>query len=60
VAVVRTLARPAYAVLPVGMAWRVLPLAAGGLVFGIGYLAALRLAGVRPLSVLASLRGGAA
>lgn len=57
VAVVRALARPAYAVLPAGVLWRALPLAAGGVLFGVSYLVALRLAGVRPLSVLASLRG---
>jgi len=59
VAVVRALAQPAYAGLPAGFLWRALPLAVGGVLFGVGYLAALRLAGVRPLSVLASLRGAA-
>jgi len=59
VAVVRALAQPAYAGLPGGFLWRALPLAVGGVLFGVGYVAALRLAGVRPLSVLASLRGAA-
>jgi len=60
VAVVRALAQPAYAVLPPGFLGRALALAAGGLLFGVSYLAVLRLSGVRPLSVLASFRGGAA
>ncbi|HVE82657.1 MAG TPA: oligosaccharide flippase family protein [Myxococcales bacterium] len=59
VVAVRALARPAYQVLPSGLLWRTLPLVAAGLLFGISYLVALRLVGVKPLSVLASLRGGA-
>jgi O-antigen/teichoic acid export membrane protein len=56
VVAVRAIAHPAYAGLPPGFLWRALPLATGGVLFAIGYLAALRMTGVRPLAVLASLR----
>ncbi len=59
VAAARAIASPAFQGLPPGVLQRVLPLAAAGLLFGVSYLVALRLAGVRPLAVLASLRGGA-
>ena len=44
------------AALPNGLVWRALPLAAIGVLFGMGYLALLRMVGVRPLSALAALR----
>lgn len=52
----RALARGAAVGLPDGFAWRVLPLGAAGVLFLAGYLAVLRMTGVRPLSVLQSLR----
>ncbi|WP_257457027.1 lipopolysaccharide biosynthesis protein [Archangium lipolyticum] len=42
--------------LPEGFLWRVLPLALAGLLFLAGYVGVLYATGVRPLSVLASLR----
>ncbi|WNG57078.1 lipopolysaccharide biosynthesis protein [Archangium gephyra] len=42
--------------LPEGFLWRALPLALAGLLFGLGYVGVLYATGVRPLSVLASLR----
>jgi hypothetical protein len=56
VVAIRAVAHPAYAGLPPGFLWRALPLAAAGVLFAIGYFAALRIAGVRPLAVLASFR----
>jgi O-antigen/teichoic acid export membrane protein len=44
--------------LPEGVVWRSVPLAVVGVLFGMGYLALLRVAGVRPLNALAALRGG--
>lgn len=44
--------------LPEGLGWRALPLAMVGALFGAGYLAFLRIAGVRPLSALAAFRRG--
>jgi O-antigen/teichoic acid export membrane protein len=52
----RVLARGAWAGWPHGSAWRLLPLAVAGLLFLAGYLAVLRMTGVRPWSVLQSLR----
>ncbi|HZN94593.1 MAG TPA: oligosaccharide flippase family protein, partial [Myxococcales bacterium] len=57
VVAVRAFAHPAYAGLPAGLLWRALPLATAGVLFAIGYLAALRVAGVRPLAALAGFRG---
>jgi O-antigen/teichoic acid export membrane protein len=45
-----------FAELPEGFLWRALPLAVIAMLFGSGYLAILRAAGVRPFSVLAALR----
>lgn len=42
--------------LPEGFVWRALPLALAGLLFAMGYVGVLYATGVRPLSVLASLR----
>ncbi|HEX5753969.1 MAG TPA: lipopolysaccharide biosynthesis protein [Archangium sp.] len=42
--------------LPEGFLWRALPLALAGLLFCLGYVGVLYATGVRPLSVLASLR----
>jgi O-antigen/teichoic acid export membrane protein len=42
--------------LPEGFLWRVLPLALAGLLFLAGYMGVLYATGVRPLSLLASLR----
>jgi O-antigen/teichoic acid export membrane protein len=44
--------------LPEGVVRRGVPLAVVGLLFGMGYLALLRVAGVRPLSALAAFRRG--
>jgi len=60
VVAVRAYAHPAYAGLPPGFLWRALPLGAAGVLFAIGYLAALRATGVRPLAALAGLRGRSA
>lgn len=46
----------AWGTLPNGFIWRAMPLLAAGLLFMAGYLATLRITGVRPLSVLSSLR----
>jgi O-antigen/teichoic acid export membrane protein len=56
VALLRTLLPHLWEGLPEGLLRRGLPLAAVGLLFGVGYLALLRVVGVRPLAVLASLR----
>jgi O-antigen/teichoic acid export membrane protein len=53
---VRALAGTAALQLPATFLWRALPLAVAGLFFGAAYLIALRVAGVRPSNVLASLR----
>ncbi len=42
--------------LPEGFLWRALPLALAGLLFALGYVGVLYATGVRPLSVIASLR----
>ncbi|HZA51018.1 MAG TPA: oligosaccharide flippase family protein [Myxococcaceae bacterium] len=42
--------------LPDGLVWRVIPLAVVGVLFGTGYLAMLRMVGVRPLNALAAFR----
>ncbi|PTL77354.1 lipopolysaccharide biosynthesis protein [Vitiosangium sp. GDMCC 1.1324] len=42
--------------LPEGFVWRVLPLAVAGLLFVTGYVGVLHATGVRPLSLLVSLR----
>jgi O-antigen/teichoic acid export membrane protein len=42
--------------LPEGFLWKALPLALAGLLFCLGYVGVLYATGVRPLSVLASLR----
>jgi hypothetical protein len=42
--------------LPEGFLWRALPLALAGVLFLVGYMGVLYATGVRPLSVLASLR----
>ncbi|HZI07294.1 MAG TPA: polysaccharide biosynthesis C-terminal domain-containing protein, partial [Archangium sp.] len=42
--------------LPEGFVWRALPLALAGLLFAMGYVGVLYATGVRPLSVIASLR----
>ena len=42
--------------LPHGLLWRAVPLGLVGLLFGVGYLALLRIVGVHPLSALAALR----
>ncbi len=46
----------AWGQLPEGFLWRALPLAVAGVLFAVGYVAVLHATGVRPLSVLASLR----
>ncbi|HEY0096782.1 MAG TPA: lipopolysaccharide biosynthesis protein, partial [Archangium sp.] len=46
----------AWSGLPEGFVWRALPLALAGLLFAMGYVGVLYATGVRPLSVLASLR----
>jgi O-antigen/teichoic acid export membrane protein len=57
VVLVRALAPSAGdASLPEGFAWRALPLVLAAGVFGAGYVALLRVAGVRPFSVLAAFR----
>lgn len=57
-AVVRAAVPHAWDGFPDGAVWRMLPLAAAGLSFGVGYLVVLRLAGVRLGAMLASLRRG--
>jgi O-antigen/teichoic acid export membrane protein len=52
----RALSAFARVALPSGSLWRVIPLFAAGLLFAVGYLVALRLTGIRPMSVLAGLR----
>jgi hypothetical protein len=49
-------AQGAWAHLPDGFLWRVLPLASAGVLFVTGYLVALYATGVRPLHLLAGLR----
>ncbi|HYO72801.1 MAG TPA: lipopolysaccharide biosynthesis protein, partial [Archangium sp.] len=46
----------AWSGLPEGFLWRALPLALAGVLFAMGYVGVLYATGVRPLSVLASLR----
>jgi O-antigen/teichoic acid export membrane protein len=52
----RGMASGAWTHLPSGTLFRALPLAAAALLFGTGYLVALSVVGVRPLTVLAALR----
>ena len=49
-------AQEAWAHLPDGFLWRMLPLASAGVLFVTGYLVALYATGVRPLHLLAGLR----
>jgi O-antigen/teichoic acid export membrane protein len=56
VAGLRAVAGGAAAGWPEGLVWRAIPLAVAGILFLAGYLAVLRITGVRPLSVLQSLR----
>ncbi len=56
VGVLREATPAVFAELPRGDLWRALPLATVAVLFGVGYLVLLRVAGVRPLSVLATLR----
>ncbi|QQR47488.1 oligosaccharide flippase family protein [Myxococcus xanthus] len=54
--VLRAGAHGAWAHLPTGFLWRVLPLVVAGALFFIGYLVVLHFTGVRPLSLIAGLR----
>ncbi|MCP3059960.1 spore coat polysaccharide flippase ExoM [Myxococcus sp. K38C18041901] len=54
--VLRAAAQGAWGHLPEGFFWRVLPLALAGVLFSVGYVVMLYVAGVRPLAVLAGLR----
>ncbi len=56
VVVLRLGTQSAWGHLPEGFVWRVLPLAVAGLLFVVGYVGVLHATGVRPLSLLASLR----
>lgn len=52
----RVVSAHAFVGMPAGFVWRAIPLAVAGLLFGVGYLAVLWVAGVRPLSLLLAMR----
>jgi O-antigen/teichoic acid export membrane protein len=56
VRLLRGMASGAWTHLPAGTVFRALPLLAAALLFGTGYLVALSVVGVRPLTALAALR----